>query len=210
MVAPELQIIVVFSTIFISAAIFLLSRRLIVAYVAKKVRSYLLWGIGLWLFGLAALLEAEFALGMYSTELIDFYLFIVVLIVQFLSFGSIELIKNRTYKKAYYAFSIVMAALVLLSVVLTDPGNLMQNYIVTGLPSMPVIVTSSIATAAASVVLVVVAGKTYLKTRNNRMLSIIAGVVIVATAGSFYIAAFPELLYYSEFVGMVLLWLGFS
>lgn len=210
MVAPELQIIVVFSTIFISAAVFLLARKLIVAYAAKRMNSYLLWGIGLWLFGLAAFLEAEFALGIYSVPLIDSYLFIVVLLVQFLSFGSIELIKNKTYKKVYYAFSFLMVLAVLLSIVLTNPGNLMQNYVVALLPSIPVVVTSSIATTAASVVLVVVAGKSYLERHNPRMLSIIAGVVVVATAGSFYIAAVPEFLYYSEFIGMVLLWLGFS
>lgn len=210
MVAPELQIIVVFSTIFISTATFLLARKLIVTYKAKKVPSYVLWGTGVWLFGLAAFLEAEFALGIYSVFLIDFYLFVVVLLVQFLSFGSIELIKNKTYKKAYYAFSLIMTVAVLLSVVLTNPGNLMQNYVVALLPNIAVVITSSIATTAASVVLVVVAGKSYLQKHNPKMLSIIAGVVVVAIAGSFYIAAVPELLYYSEFFGMVLLWLGFS
>lgn len=210
MLAPELQIIVVFSTILISAATFILARKLIVAYAAKRIPSYLLWGIGVWLFGLAAFLEAEFALGVYSAALIDFYLFIVVLLVQFLSFGSIELIKNKTYRKAYYAFSFAMIVAVALSIVFTASGNLMQNYVVALLPSIPVVITSSIATTAASVVLVVVAGKSYLQKHNPKMLSIIAGVVVVAIAGSFYIASVPELLYYSEFFGMVLLWLGFS
>jgi hypothetical protein len=210
MVAPELQILVVFSTIFISAATFLLARKLIVKYAKTRVSSYLLWGIGMWLFGLAAFLEAEFALGIYSAALIDFYLFIVVVLVQFLSFGSVELVKTMSYRKAYYAFSIAIAALVLLSVAFTAPGDLMQNYVVTGAPGLAVIITSTIATSAASVVLVVTAVKSYIAKRNPRMLSIIAGVVIVAAAGSFYIAAVPEFLYYSEFIGMVLLWLGFS
>ena len=56
----------------------------------------------------------------------------------------------------------------------------------------------------------VTAAKSYLQKHNPRMLSIILGVIVVATAGSLYIAAIPELLYYSEFIGMVLLWFGFS
>ena len=41
------------------------------------------------------------------------------------------------------------------------------------------------------------------------MLSIIAGVVVVSIAGGLYIAAVPVFLYYSEFVGIILLWFGF-
>lgn len=41
------------------------------------------------------------------------------------------------------------------------------------------------------------------------MLSIIAGVVIVSIAGSLFIAQFPAFLYYSEFIGILLLCLGF-
>lgn len=46
-------------------------------------------------------------------------------------------------------------------------------------------------------------------TWNPKMLATIAGVVIVAIAGSLYIAQFPAFPYYSEFIGILLLWLLF-
>ncbi len=46
-------------------------------------------------------------------------------------------------------------------------------------------------------------------TASKKMLSIIAGVIIVSIAGSLYIVHFPAFLYYSEFIGISLLWFGF-
>jgi hypothetical protein len=49
----------------------------------------------------------------------------------------------------------------------------------------------------------------YRKTRNKKLLSIIAGVIVVSIAGTLYIVAFPAFLYYAELAGIALLWLGF-
>ena len=205
-----LQIIVVVSTIFISLATFLLSSRLLIKYRKTKLNSYLFWGLGISLFGAAALLEVIFALNIYSTILIDLYLFIVVLVVQFLSIGSMQMVKEKMYRYIYYLFSAAIALLAFLSIVYTNQGYLIQNYVVAGLPTISVIITSTIATVASSIVIVALAILSYLKKRSNKMLSIIAGVVVVACAGTLYIASFPELLYYAEFLGTLLLWFGFS
>ncbi len=210
MLAPGLQIIVVFSTIFISAAVFLLARKLVLKYAERKQASYVLWGLGLWFFGLSALIEALLALNIYSTALMGLYLFLVVLVVQLLSLGSVELLNGGLYKKAYYAFSAIVALATVASIVSSPPANLMVNYVVAGLPPLPVIITSSIATFVSSAVIVGIAIKSFIKRRSWKMMSIIAGVVVVGAAGTLYIAAMPELLYYAEFLGMVFLWLGFK
>ena len=85
----------------------------------------------------------------------------------------------------------------------------MQNYVVAGAPPISVIVTSSIATFPAAIVIIWVAAASYIQKRNVKMLSIIAGVIVVSIAGTLYIASFPAFLYYSEFFGILLLWLGF-
>lgn len=210
MFASALQELIVGLTIFISVAILILAYRLFNKYKKTKGISFLFWGAGLAIFGVATLLETIFALGIYNALLIDGYLFLVVVLVQFLSFGSIELVKTKRYRDVYYAFSIAIGGLTLISIAMTNQGYLMQNFVVAGLPSLWVLVTSSIAVFAASGVIVVTAAKSYLAKRSWRMLSIIAGVIIVATAGSAYIVQYPWLLYPSEFVGMVLLWIGFS
>ncbi|MDE1870492.1 MAG: hypothetical protein KGH71_05965, partial [Candidatus Micrarchaeota archaeon] len=64
-------------------------------------------------------------------------------------------------------------------------------------------------TFPAATVLVIVAAMGYRRTRSLKMVSIIAGVVVVSVAGTLYIASFPSFLYYAEFAGMLLLWMGF-
>ena len=85
----------------------------------------------------------------------------------------------------------------------------MVNYVAWGVPPLLVTIFSTLITIPASAVLLVVAIKSYLKTKNKKMLSIIAGVVFVVIAGTLYIVSFPSLLYISEFVGILLLWYGF-
>ena len=77
------------------------------------------------------------------------------------------------------------------------------------MPPLLVTVFSTLITIPASIVLLAVAILGYLKTKNKKMLSIIAGVVFVVIAGTLYIVSFPALLYISEFVGILLLWYGF-
>lgn len=216
LMSNPLQITVFFITIVISIATFLLGRSIIVRCVDRKKMkidwkkaSYLFWGTGVWLFGLTTLFEAMFSIGIYSTFLADLYLFLIVVLVELLSVGSILLIKSEKIKKGYYAFLVIITLATLAAILTETQGNLIVDYVVAGTITAGVILTSSIATFASSIVLVGVAIKSYLARHDIRMLSIIAGVVIVAIAGTLYIAAYPWLLYVAEFVGMVLLWIGF-
>jgi hypothetical protein len=91
----------------------------------------------------------------------------------------------------------------------TNVGNVIENYVVYGTLPLSVVVSSSLITFPAAVVLIATAALTYRKSKNYKMLSIIAGVVTVSIAGSLYIVQFPAFLYYSEFAGILFLWLGF-
>ncbi|MGD0511551.1 MAG: hypothetical protein ABSA33_06990, partial [Candidatus Micrarchaeaceae archaeon] len=95
------------------------------------------------------------------------------------------------------------------SLVATKVTNFIVNYIAYGNPPLLVIYSSSIVTFPAAAILITVALKSYLKTKSYRMLSIIIGVVIVSIAGTLYIVQFPSLLYAAEFIGILLLWVGF-
>ncbi len=95
------------------------------------------------------------------------------------------------------------------SLCVSNIGNILINYVVYApLPSL-VIIASSTVTFPAAAVIIAVAALSYKSTKSRKMLSIITGVVIVSIAGTLYIAAYPEFLYYAEFVGILLLWLGF-
>ena len=133
----------------------------------------------------------------------------MVVLVEMLALGSMQLIKSKLYRNIYYAFTLIITAITAYLIFSKDQGNLIMNYVVAGQPSIPVIIASSIATFVAVIIIVFIAAISYRKTHNMKMISIITGVCIVSIAGTLYIVSYPYLLYYAEFIGMALLWLGF-
>lgn len=178
-------------------------------YRKSRKRNLLLWSAGMQAFAVGVFLEVVFALGVTTNFLTSFYLFLVAVIVELLALGSIQLVKSKAIKKAYYAFCIITTLLLLYSVVISDTSKFVVNYVAWGVPPLLITAFSTLITIPASIMLVAVAILSYLKTRNRKLLSIIAGVVFVVIAGTLYIVSFPSLLYISEFVGILLLWYGF-
>jgi hypothetical protein len=169
----------------------------------------LFWSLGLWFFALSVLEEVVFSAGYYSELLAAAYLGIVALLVEFLALGSIQLVKGERIKNAYYLYSLATGVALAYFLAAEKFGNLLDNYVVYGALPLGVVVISSIITFPAAAVLITTAALSYKKTHNRKMLSIITGVVVVSIAGSLYIAQFPAFLYYSEFLGILLLWMGF-
>ncbi len=178
-------------------------------YVSKKQTQYLYWSLGLWFFALGVLLEIAFAVGIYSQFLIDSYLLVVVLIVELLALGSTELVKTKAIRQGYLAFALLATLFTAYTLAASQIGNVIVSYVVQGNLPLLVIISSSIATFAAAIMLAIIAIKSYIATRNRKMLYIIAGVIIVSVAGTLYIIQFPAFLYIAEFVGILLLWMGF-
>ncbi|HUC38788.1 MAG TPA: hypothetical protein VL944_01520 [Candidatus Acidoferrum sp.] len=205
----SIQTVVQFSTVAIFALTFVLSFFITREFYSKRSRSLMFWSLGLWMFALAALLEIVFAYGIYNQPLIKLYLFVVALVVEFLALGSANLLKSKAVIRYYYIFCLVTTAALGISLIPAAIGNILVTYVVYGALPLLITITSSAIALPAAGVLIAIAALSFSKTRNPKMLSIIAGVVIVSIGGLLYITVFPVFLYYSEFIGIVLLWLGF-
>lgn len=204
-----MYISVLAATVFIFLASSLLSVLLTINFLRKSLTSYIFWSTGMWLFALASFLEILFSVGIYTISLIDAYLFSVAVLVQFLSMGSLALTKKETIFKAYAGYSIAADALLAIALAVYPVGYILTNGVVFGLLPLFVTIVSSIITFPAAVILIVVGALSYRKRRDTKMLSIIAGTIVVSIAGTLYIAKYPAFLYYAEFLGIVLLWTGF-
>jgi hypothetical protein len=203
------QLPVLVATVVISVLTVVLAAYLTKAYLKRRTTNYLFWALGLWVFAVSTVLEIVYAAGTYNAPLIDAYLVLVVILVELLALGSITSVKRSWIRKAYYAYVVAITLFTAYSVIATNSGKLLRDYVVAANPPLLVIVASSLATFPAAIVLIVMAIKGYLATKNVKLLSIIAGVIIVSIAGTLYIVSFPAFLYISEFLGILLLWFGF-
>ncbi len=203
------QAFVEFSTLLILVLTLGLAIIMSYRYVRKHSKPLLYWSTGMWFFAIGVFLEVIFAFGIYSEFLIALYLFVVVMVVESLAIGSMQLIKSVKLKSSYYFYSIITTVLLAYSLYASNIGNVITNHIVFGALPIFIVITSSIVTFPAAAILIAIAAISYLHRHSAKMLSIIAGVVVVSVAGTLYIAAIPAFLYYSEFIGILLLWLGF-
>lgn len=178
-------------------------------YFKVKSKSLLFWSSGMWAFTIGVLLELVFAFNYYNSGLIKFYLFIVTVIVEFLAMGSVQLLKNKKYTNIYSGFMIITTLLAAVVISISKISNIILSYIVYGILPLSVVLVSSLITFPAAIILAVIAIKSLIKKRSSKMMSILLGVIVVSVAGSLYIVEIPVFLYYSEFIGILLLWYGF-
>lgn len=204
-----LQSAVVASTILITLLSSVLALFLTLNFVAKRQKSHMLWSSGMWAFTLGTALEIVFAFGVYDDALAGIYLFVVALTVELLALGSVQLTHSKHAKLAYYGFCAITTLLLAAVLMSTNLGNIVTTYIVFGVLPLSVVLVSSFITFPAAVIIALIAAISYKHTKSKKMLSIIAGVIVVSIAGTLYIASFPEFLYFSEFIGILLLWAGF-
>ncbi len=206
---PILQL----ESLVVTVVVFILSLVLTIiltkSYLRNRKPSSMFWSLGMWAFTIGMLVEILFAVGIQSAALSSFYLFIVAVLVEFLALGSIQLVKSNRIKNVYMAFCIISTVFLVYSFTASQAQSIVVNYVATGLPPLLVIYASSIITFPAAAVLAIVTLISYIHTKDLRNVSIIAGVVVVSVAGTLYIVSFPSLLYIAEFIGIVLLWIGF-
>ena len=198
-----------FSTLLILALTVGLAAVLTRTYLKSRARPHLFWSMGLWLFAIAVLIEVLFAFGTYNGLMIGAYLFIVVALVEALAMGSVELYGSSRLRLGFGAFMAASLAFAAYSIATSTIGDVLTNHVVFGVLPLAVILSSSFGTFPSAVALIAIAAISYRKRRSAKMLSIITGVVVVSAAGTLYISGFPTFLYYSEFAGILLLWLGF-
>ncbi|MGI0134111.1 MAG: hypothetical protein ACREBW_04050 [Candidatus Micrarchaeaceae archaeon] len=202
------------ATLGVTSVTFVLSLVLAITMTMKSRKSrqpsQMFWALGLWIFAITVLIEMAFAAGAYSGIAEKAYLALVALLVEVLALGSIQLVRSRVLRFSYYAFFAVSAGYLFYATATSSVGNLISNYMMTSLPPLSVTIASILVTVPSTAVLIAVAAIGFVRTRKKRMLSIIAGIALVAAAGSLYIAQFPSALYIAEFVGILLLWIGFT
>lgn len=203
------QEFVEFSTILILILTAALAAIMTTRYFRKHSRPLLFWSMGMWAFAIGVLLEVVFAIGIYSDLLISIYLFIVVVVVESLALGSMQLIKSNRLRDSYYIYSAASTILLIYFLYASPIGNIIESHIVFGVLPLFIVIASSTVTFPAAAILIAIAAISYVHRHSYKMLSIIAGVIVVSTAGTLYIAAIPAFLYYSEFIGILLLWIGF-
>ncbi|MGP6207406.1 hypothetical protein ACNF42_05190 [Cuniculiplasma sp. SKW3] len=170
---------------------------------------FLFWSAGLWIFAISVLIETVFSAGIINSILMDSYLFLVAILVELLALGSVYLLGNVNLMKGYTIYSIVSDIILGISLLITPLPNMIITGVVAGVLPLLVVITSSIVTFPAAALLIIISYVSYRKKADRKLISIILGVIVVSIAGTLYIAAFPAFLYYAEFTGIVLLWLGF-
>ncbi|MCL5102366.1 MAG: hypothetical protein M1544_03360 [Candidatus Marsarchaeota archaeon] len=204
-----LELVVFVSTLIIALLSGVLAAFMTAKWYKNRGHSFLFWATGLWVFTIAVLFESAFSLNFYSEALIDIYLFLVVFLVESLAMGSLHLLKHKGIKCVYIIYIILIDILLVIAFSTSNVSNVIVNHVVYGILPLFVVVASSLGTFPAAAILIIVAAISYRNTKNAKMLSIIAGTIVVSIAGTLYIAAIPEFLYYSEFIGILLLWFGF-
>jgi hypothetical protein len=176
----------------------------------RRLRTQLMWASGLAFAAAAMAVEALVYLGYVSSPLLEAYVFFSAAIVGVLSLGATKILQRPRIERGYTLYIAATTALVGVASFLTPlSGSAMVSAgIITGDPPLSLLVLSSLVTGPATVVLL---SASYLSLRRSwrwQTLLMIAGAVILGAGGTLYIASFPVALYYAEFLGIILLFLG--
>ena len=179
-------------------------------YGVERRVCYLYWGLGLFLFFVTLVEEAVLDFGAWSQPLIQSYLVLVAILVGILSMGSAELSLARRWKWPYFGYlGVTSVALLVVGFTTTVPSSIISDGVVSGLPPASIDLISSLITFPAAVLLIVSALYGAVKYRRYHLLYIAFGTAVISAAGTLYLVSFPATLYYAEFIGILLLFLGF-
>jgi hypothetical protein len=193
----------------LAVALSILAARGFLQYYRTRAISQVAWGVGLG-FGAAAMaVELLAYAGVVSSLLLQFYVFFSAAIVGVLSLGSARAFHRDWFAKTYTGYTVAAAALVAVFSFSTPmPTSMVTDGIVTGNPPLLLLVLSSFVTVPATVVLLTAAVLSLRRSFRWRGLLMVAGAAVLGAGGAFYIASFPVMLYYAEFIGIMMLFIG--
>jgi hypothetical protein len=178
-------------------------------YLLKGQRTQLAWGSGLLLGAAAMFVETAVYLGYTTNFVLQAYVFLSAAIVGILSLGATKLLKRPRFEQAYTAFILAACGLVaVFSFTTSLPASMVSGGVITGDPPLTLLLLSSLVTGPATVVLIGSAVLSLRKSWRWQTLLMVAGALVLGAGGTFYIASFPVVLYYAEFLGIGLLFLG--
>jgi hypothetical protein len=207
-----------FETAGIAVSLALLTTILGSLAVRGMVRSYrdrsrhqLMFGLGLLCGTVALAVEFVAYLGLVDSGLLQAYVFLSAAIVGVLSLGSAKSFWPGRFETAFMAYMAVAIGLVAwFSATTPMPLSMVRAGIISGNPSLLLLILSSFVTVPATVVLLTAAVVHLRRTFRPKGLLMISGACVLGAGGAFYIASFPVVLYYAEFVGIVMLFLGLT
>ncbi len=193
----------------LSSVLALLSARGFLRFARERDSHQVLWAVGLGFGAAATVLELVAYLGFVTVWLLQAYVFFSAAIVGVLSLGSVRAFRRPRLARAYGAYTGAAIALVAL---VTFATPLSTSMVVGGViarnPPVLLLVLSSLVTVPATVVLLGACVLSLRRAFRWKGLLLLAGASVLGAGGAFYLAAFPVMLYYAEFVGILLLFLG--
>jgi hypothetical protein len=180
-------------------------------YSERSARAHLFWTVGLVMVAVSLVVEAVFFYGTWSSVLAQTYFFLVAVLVGLLSMGSAELLFSVRAKWAYGAYMVGMMATVgFLSFSEPIDSSILSGGVVTGNPPIAVVIASTMLTVPAAAIMIYGSVRSAFQLRQWRLLSLAAGILVISAAGGLYIVSVPITLYFAEFVGVFLLYVGFG
>jgi hypothetical protein len=198
-----------FSLLALTVTLAALASRGLVRFVRGHVRSQLAWGTGLGLAAVATAVELVVYLGVVNLPLLQAYVFLSAAIVGALSLGCTHIIRSRRFRVGYAGYMLATCALVgVLSFTTPLPASMVSGGVITGNPPMTLIVLSTFVTGPATVVLLAAVVLSLRQSWQWRTVMMGIGACVLAGGGALYIASFPAALYYAEFLGVILIFLG--
>jgi hypothetical protein len=197
------------SLVLLTVTLGALSARGLVRFVRDRTRPQLMWGAGLALATAATAVEFVVYVGVVDGPLLQAYVFFSAAIVGMLSLGSTRVIRSPRFRTGYATYTLVMCTVVGgLSFATPLPNSMVSGGVITGNPPLSLLVLSSLVTGPATVVLLGAVVLSLRKSWRWRTVMMGIGASVLAAGGALYIASFPVALYYSEFIGIVLIFLG--
>jgi hypothetical protein len=200
---------IVVSLLFVLALLIVLVARSATQYAHAKDRNQIIWGSGLGLAAAAMAVEAVVYWGVAPGPFLPAYVFLSAAIVGVLSLGATRVLRRPRLETGYRAYILGTTGLVAaLCVVTPMPSSMVTAGVITGNPPLDLLVASTLITGPATVLLLTASYLSLRRKWNWHTLLMIGGALILGAGGVLYIATFPVALYYAEFVGVLLLFLG--
>jgi len=179
--------------------------------VRDRSRHQLMFGLGLSCGTAALLIELVAYVGVVTVGLLQSYVFLSAAIVGVLSLGSAKAFRPGRFEAGYTAYTAAVGALVAwFSFTTPLSTGMVEGGVIVGNPPLLLLELSSLMTVPATVVLVVAAVLHLRRSFRPKGLLMIAGASVLGAGGAFYVASFPVILYYAEFIGILMLFLGLT
>jgi hypothetical protein len=193
----------------LTATLAALAARGLVRFAQTRVASQMAWGAGLGLAALATAIELVVYLGFVNLPLLQAYVFLSAAIVGTLSLGCTHVIRSSRFRAGYTAYALAACAVVGgLSFATRLPDSMVSEGVITGNPPLTLLVLSTLVTGPATVVLLAAVLVSLRRSWQWRTVMMGIGAAVLAAGGALYIASFPAALYYAEFIGVILIFLG--